>query len=106
VGVGRWVRLPKEPAVAEVAVTVIDAFHGRGIGRTLMYLAAVSAIARGIGAFQAWVLGDNTATLRMFELMGATWGRWEQGVVELRIPLAAAVDRLELVPLDLEQVRP
>jgi L-amino acid N-acyltransferase YncA len=106
VGVGRWVRLPQEPTVAEVAVTVIDAFHRRGIGRTLMYLAAVSALAKGISTFQAWVLGDNKATLRMFELMGATQGGWEEGIVELRVSLSAAVDRPELVPLDLEPVQP
>src|SRR5438132_12112120 len=36
VGVGRWVRLQEDPTAAEAAVTVIDAYHHRGIGTLLL----------------------------------------------------------------------
>jgi RimJ/RimL family protein N-acetyltransferase len=104
VGVGRWIRLADEPDVAEVAVTVIDEFHRQGLGRTLLYLCAQSALSKGVRAFRAWVLHDNKATLRMLERAGAARGRWESGVFEVTIPLKEAVQRSDLVPLELEPI--
>lgn len=101
-GVGRWVRVPDESEVAEVAVTVIDAFHNLGIGRTLLYLCTTSAHAKGIRALRAMVLSDNRATLRMFEMMGATRGKWRSGAIELTVPLDTAMDSDLLLPLRLE----
>lgn len=103
VGVGRWIRIPKEPDIAEFAVTVIDEFHRRGIGRTLLYLCAKSAASKGIKSFRAWILHDNKATLRMLERAGAAPGRWESGVLEVTTSLEEAVARSEL-PLKLEPV--
>lgn len=104
VGVGRWIRLVNEPEVAEVAVTVIDEFHRQGIGRTLLYLCAKSALSKGVHAFRAWVLHDNKATLHMLERAGAARGRWESGVFKVTIPLEEAVQRSDLVPLKLEPI--
>jgi GNAT superfamily N-acetyltransferase len=103
-GVGRWVRLTDEPEIAEVAVTVIDAFHRRGLGRTLVFLAATTAAAKGVKSFRALVNSGNRASLQMFRRMGATKGAWHQGVVELTIPLEFITQHAELVPLDLEPV--
>jgi GNAT superfamily N-acetyltransferase len=102
VGVGRWVRVPDQPEIAEVAITVIDEFHRRGIGRTLLYLAAGTARTHGIRFFRALVLGDNRARLDMFELMGASRGAWQSGVVEVTVPLDSMLDREQLLPLKLE----
>jgi L-amino acid N-acyltransferase YncA len=104
VGVGRWIRFGNEPDVAEVAVTVIDEFHRKGIGRTLLYLCAKSALSKGVRAFRGWVLYDNKATLRMLERAGAVRGRWESGVFEVTVPLEGAAQRSDLVPLQLEPI--
>jgi GNAT superfamily N-acetyltransferase len=104
VGVGRWIRIANEPDIAEVAVTVIDEFHRQGIGRTLLYLCAKSALSKGVRAFRAWVLFDNKATLRMLERAGAARGRWESGVFEVTVPLEEAAQRSDLVPLKLEPI--
>jgi L-amino acid N-acyltransferase YncA len=104
VGVGRWIRIANEPDIAEVAVTVIDEFHRQGIGRTLLYLCAKSALSKGVRAFRAWVLHDNNATLHMLERAGAARGRWESGVFEVTVPLEGAVERSDLVPLKLEPI--
>lgn len=87
VGVGRWVRLASEPEAAEGAVTVIDEFHGQGIGKTLLWLAAHSAIERGIKRFRVWTLGDNSKVQRLLEELGALPGRVDSGVTEYLVPL-------------------
>lgn len=101
-GVARWVRLETRPDAAEVAVTVIDAFQRRGIGRSLLYLAARAAREREITIFRASVLADNRATLQMLEKMGADERVWHSGVLELEVPIDRMVSEDQLVPLKLE----
>jgi GNAT superfamily N-acetyltransferase len=87
VGVARWVRVRGEPTVAEGAVTVIDDWHNRGIGKTLLFLLARSARARGVEAFRAWVMGDNKPILGLLADQGIRYGQWDRGVVEIDVPL-------------------
>ncbi len=91
VGVARWVRAKDEPTVAEAAVTVIDPFHNKGIGSTLLRLATVSAVERGIRFFRAWTLGGNQPMIEILMNLGAQPGRWEQGVQEIMVPLPETV---------------
>ena len=95
IGVARWVRLHDEPAVAEGAVTVVDEYHGRGVGKTLLYVVARDAIAKGIRAFRAWIVGENTPILNILLELGAEPGKWEHGTMEVRVPLPASVEELD-----------
>jgi GNAT superfamily N-acetyltransferase len=65
-----YVRDPTRPDTAEVAVTVVDAWQGRGLGTLL--LEAISARARdeGIRTFTALVLARNEEMLHLFERLG------------------------------------
>lgn len=101
VGVARWVRADDDPQIAEAAVTVIDEYHGRGIGSTLLRLAAASAIERGVRAFRAWTLGDNKPMLELLKHLGARPGRWDSGVLELIAPLPTTVEDLAASPAPL-----
>lgn len=74
VGVARCIRLPEEPRTAEVAVTVLEAHQGRGLGTLLLGLLSRSAAAQGIRTFRAYVLEDNAAMLRIFRELGAHVG--------------------------------
>ena len=87
IGVGRWVRLNSEPEAAEGAVTVTDEFHGQGIGKTLLWLTAHSAIERGIKRFRVWTLGDNLKVQNLLADLGAVPGRIDSGVTEFLVPL-------------------
>ena len=57
VGIVRWVR--EDDTTAEIALEVVDAAHGRGVGRALLQAACVSAIEAGIERLVAYVTADN-----------------------------------------------
>lgn len=99
--VGRWVRLKSDPSIAEGAVTVLDSFQGKGIGKTLLWLLARSAIQHGVTAFRAWTLGQNEPMLGMLKDLGAQPGRWEAGVMEVTVPLPDRIEDLERTPAPL-----
>ncbi len=86
-GVARCIRLPEEPQTAEVAVTVLDTYQGRGLGTMLPGYLSQAAAARGIRMFRAYVLEDNDAMLRIFWDLGATVGYLEEGVYRLDVPV-------------------
>ena len=71
VGVARFVREPGRPEVAEAAVTVVDGWQGRGLGRALLSRLAARAREEGVREFTATLLTDNRAMLRLFRDLGA-----------------------------------
>jgi GNAT superfamily N-acetyltransferase len=91
VAVGRYVRLPKEPAVAEVALEVVDRCQGHGLGRLLMEV--VAAAAADAGATELMWLMD-TDNVRMRHLVVPLPGRFrfERGTLEGRTGLPAVRD--------------
>lgn len=70
VGVGRFVRLPDQPEVAEVAMIVIDSWHGLGLGKALGRLLAERALEVGIKRFEARLLAENYAIMAVLEALG------------------------------------
>ena len=61
VGIARYVRPADEPQTAEVAVTVVDEWHRRGVATALLHRLALRARDAGIFAFTALVSVDNDA---------------------------------------------
>ena len=98
VGVARCIRLPTASHVAEVAITVLDAYQGRGIGTLLLGVLSRAAAAQGIRTYRAYVEEDNDAMLRIFRDLGAQVGRLDVGVYQLDIPLPERPDDLPDTP--------
>ncbi|MCB1802796.1 MAG: GNAT family N-acetyltransferase [Gammaproteobacteria bacterium] len=65
VGLARYVELADQPAVAEFAVTVIDAWQGRGIGSALLDALIDTARQNGIKVLRGFVFPSNTAMLAL-----------------------------------------
>lgn len=90
IGSGRYIATPGQqaPRTAEVAFVVEEDYHGHGIaGRLLAHLADI-ARARGIAAFEADVLAENPAMLKVFARSGLPMQqRREGGVVHLTLAL-------------------
>jgi GNAT superfamily N-acetyltransferase len=70
VGIARYVREPGRPWAAEAAVTVVDAWQGRGVGTALLGRLARRAREEGITEFTATLLSDNRAMLAVFRHLG------------------------------------
>jgi GNAT superfamily N-acetyltransferase len=89
VAVGRWVRLAREPQVAEIALSVVDDWQGRGIGRALLGVLGVTAADVGVRRL-AWTIdGENRRALRLAAAYSGD-RRVSDGVVEARTALPAA----------------
>jgi RimJ/RimL family protein N-acetyltransferase len=63
VAVARFDGRPEEDH-AEIAVTVEDAWQGRGVGTELLYRLARIGRRRGLASFTAVVMGENSAAVR------------------------------------------
>jgi acetyl coenzyme A synthetase (ADP forming)-like protein len=97
VAVANYVRL-RDPAVAEAAFAVADAYQRRGIGTRLVEQLARRAAAVGIERFVAEVLADNRDMLRVFEGIGFELSReLTGGEIELRFPIAPTEQYAERV---------
>lgn len=94
VGVGRYAAVPGEPATAEVAVVVDDAWQGRGLGRRLLECAAGLARLHGFTTITATVLADNRPAIGLLRRVfpDAVWTA-DGGEYEVRVGPAAPARR-------------
>jgi len=77
----RFIRDQGRPGSAEVALTVADAYQGRGIGTLLLDALAVAARIDGVRRFHARVLAENQGARALGDRMHLHWERDEPGVV-------------------------
>jgi EmrB/QacA subfamily drug resistance transporter len=87
VGVARYVRDAEDPQAAEIAVTIVDDWQGRGLGTELLAQLSDRARSEGIRRFTALVSADNMAVARMLRNMCAELVRYGPGTVEYEIAL-------------------
>jgi RimJ/RimL family protein N-acetyltransferase len=69
VAAGRFVRSADDPATAEAAIIVADAYQRRGLGKRLATMLADAGRERGIQRFSAAMLSDNEAALRLMRTL-------------------------------------
>jgi GNAT superfamily N-acetyltransferase len=70
IGVARYVRDQKHPQVAEVAVTVIDDWQGRGLGTLLLEVISARAREEAITTFTALILATNDEMMDLVKHLG------------------------------------
>ena len=102
VGVARYVRSAEDAGSAEVAVTVVDEWQGRGLGTELVAQLSERAREEGIRRFTALVAADNVAVAGLARSVGAELVRREPATVVYEVPL---VLRDESVYTEAEQVK-
>ena len=95
-GVGAY-ELSGKSGVAEVAFAIPDDMHGRGIASVLLEHLVWQARQRGLEAFTAETLAENSAMLRVFADAGLPVKRRIAGdTVELTFPLPGGDDNYRL----------
>lgn len=89
VGVARYIRSEADHASAEVAVTVLDEWQGRGVGSALLRLLGGRARANGIERFTGICLAENREMLQLFDELGPTKSRREEDseTIEVEVTL-------------------
>ena len=92
----RFIRDEDDPDSAEVALTVADAYQGRGIGTLLLVALAVAARVEGIKRFHGQVLSDNPPARVLGDKVNARWEHEEPGV----ITATGEIPGLDDLPLD------
>jgi RimJ/RimL family protein N-acetyltransferase len=105
VGVARYVRLPGDPSAADVAVTVLDAWQGRGVGRHLLTLLTRRAAEAGITRLHADALRENRRALRMLRGAGFRVVVWEGVMASLERVIGAPAETAPAAPA-LGRLRP
>jgi GNAT superfamily N-acetyltransferase len=110
VGVARYIRSVDDPTIAEIAVAVVDEWHGRGIGTQLLTALSERARLEGIRSFSALCLAENDRMLNLLDDIGRVEvTHQELGTVEVIVDLPergverlrrllAAVARGEIIP--------
>lgn len=90
IGVARYVRFPDDRAEAEPAVTVVDAWQGRGVGSLLLEEISQRARAAGVERFVATVLAGNKPIIALLDhLETAPRQSAEGGVLRIEAELPA-----------------
>jgi GNAT superfamily N-acetyltransferase len=96
VGVARYVRDLARPHVAEAAVTVVDAWQGRGLGAKLLRRLCARATENHIKAFSASLLASNDAMLTLFDRLGdVSVTRRDGATLEIDVELPVELPTLE-----------
>jgi GNAT superfamily N-acetyltransferase len=86
VGVGRFRRSKTNPNEAELALTVIDEYQGKGVGSTLLAIMYILASKLEIEVLTGIIMSDNFKLIRRFKELGATMVR-DKNEYEMRLPI-------------------
>jgi RimJ/RimL family protein N-acetyltransferase len=87
VGIARYIRDADDPQAAEIAVTIVDDWQGRGLGTELLTRLSGRARAEGIHRFAALVAEDNRAMAGLLRKMSASLVGRSPGTLEYEITL-------------------
>ena len=90
VGVAHLVQYPDDPATADIAVTVVDDWQGRGAG-TALVSALLARRPAAVTRLRTLVAADNRASLALLARAGRmSAGLPEQGVLDVTVDLPAS----------------
>src|SRR5690349_18363060 len=89
VGIARYIRDADDPQAAEIAVTIVDDWQGRGLGAELLAQLSDRARQEGIRRFTALADAGNVAVAALLGKAGADLVRRGRGTVEYEITLTS-----------------
>jgi RimJ/RimL family protein N-acetyltransferase len=84
----RFVRSQDRPDTADVGVTVVDAWQGRGLGTALLACLSERALEVGVQYFTAEILAENRTMLGLLPALGPVETSRNGPVVSARVEIA------------------
>jgi protein-S-isoprenylcysteine O-methyltransferase Ste14/RimJ/RimL family protein N-acetyltransferase len=93
VGIARFIRDAEDRRAAEIAVTIVDDWQGRGLGTELLARLSDRARSEGIRRFTALADAENVAVAALLRNAGAHLVRRGRGTVEYEITLTSGEAR-------------
>lgn len=93
VGVGRFKRSAENPREAELGLTVLDEYQGKGVGSVLLAIMYYLGGLLDIDIFTGIILFDNTKLIQRFRELGAEFTR-ESNEFEMRLPVHTDFNKL------------
>jgi RimJ/RimL family protein N-acetyltransferase len=96
VGIARYIRDADDPQAAEIAVTIVDDWQGRGLGTELLARLSDRARQEGIRRFTALADAGNVAVAALLCNAGARLVRRGRGTVEYEITLTRGPEGSEV----------
>ncbi len=82
---------------AELALAVLDTWHGKGLARLLLTAVVSDAQGAGITRLTAETLAENRATRHLFRCLGGLSVHREGPIVSYRFDIETAAQKLELL---------
>lgn len=98
IGLARYIRLKDEPNVAEAAVSIVDAYQGRGAGSLLLAALSQLGAENGINIFRGYLIDDNRRFIRYLSGLGALRQQASGSVVELDLPVYTCLEDIPITP--------
>ncbi len=86
-GLARCMRVAGDPEVAEIALTVLDEYQNKGLGRLFLDVMTAHAAKKGLRLLRGYVLPENAPMLHLFESVGALTPVDEDGLLRVDVPL-------------------
>ncbi|HTO65267.1 MAG TPA: GNAT family N-acetyltransferase [Bradyrhizobium sp.] len=96
-GIARFIRIQKQPTIAEFAVVVIDSHQRQGVGTILMAVLYLMARTKGIEVLRGFVLPENKVMLNWLGKLGAV-GLYENGIYRMDLPVRDDLSALPDTP--------
>lgn len=97
-GIGRYVRVDR--STAEIALEVVDAHQGRGLGTAILDTITTVAMVAGVSRVQASVLASNRRSVHLLQKIGLRLAEGTtvlEGEADLRLMDPPRVNRAALV---------
>ena len=90
-GVARFIRNQEKFNSAEVAIALLDEYHGKGLGSLLLDILMVLAVERGIIEFSGLVLPENKRMIRILQRRNAQFNILPGPVYEVKLSIPESI---------------
>jgi len=88
IGIARYVQLKGEKNTAEFAVTVIDEYQGRGLGKIFIRALQDAAFENGIRTLRGYIHKENIPMLHLAESIGAELSQTSSALIRADLPVS------------------